>query len=216
MARSHLYRPIQDAAGNLRTNARVRVFDPGSNSLTNLTLFAADTGSTQVANVHTAANGIIDFYTDEPARFRIGIKVGDEPETLFENIDCLEPGYSLDDTLGAPSDHSHPHSHAEYAATGHTHPGQGTQANEVSLSSTTINKTLTDADSVVFSDGTDVVLTLPDVTDRAGRTYTIKNLNVSPLTLAGGGATIDGDTDRVLAQYDAITVICNGTNWSVV
>lgn len=91
MSRSHLYKPIQDAQGNLRVGAQVRVFAPGSATLTTVPLYEADTGTAQKNKIFTTSTGIIDFYTEEPARFRIGVKVGDEPEVFFENVDCLEP-----------------------------------------------------------------------------------------------------------------------------
>lgn len=89
MRRAHLYRPIQDGLGNLRTGAQVRVFDVDSTTLTSIPLFASDIGTATIPHVFVATNGVIEFYTDEPERFRLGVKVGDEPEILFENVDCL-------------------------------------------------------------------------------------------------------------------------------
>lgn len=215
MARSHLYKPIQDAQGNLRTNARVRVFDVGTVNPTTTTLFAADTGSTQIANVHVVANGIVNFYTDEPMRFRIGIKVGDEPEVLFEDVDTDEPGYTLDDPPPSPTSHEHP----EYYSADNpppAPPGLGVQANQVTLREPTASGALTDDDYVVFFDGVDLTATLPTPVGRSGRIFIVKNLNTTNLTVATDAGLIDGDTTRVLAQYDSLSLISNGTNWSVV
>jgi hypothetical protein len=44
----------------------------------------------------------------------------------------------------------------------------------------------------------------------------IKNLNVSPAVVSTPAGLIDGDASRTLAQYDVLTVVSDGTNWSVV
>lgn len=203
MTRAHLNRPILDAQGNVRLNATIRVFATGTGVPTSVPLFTAPVGPGTKPSLHTASNGVVDFYTEAPQRFDIGIRIGDEPEILFPAVDVLEPSIPAD---GGTS----------FATANHTHPGIGTQSNQVDLTQGTGSRTLTDTDSVVFSDGTDVVLTLPDPTTRSGRQYTVKNLNVSPMVLAASGSTIDGSATRTLAQFDSITVISNGTNWGVV
>ena len=193
MARAHLYRPIQDAQGNLRPKAVVRVFDASGSSLTSVPLYSGPVGTAVKGSVHTANNGILDFYTDEPQRFRIGIKVGDEPEVIFDAVDVLEPAIPLDTALGA-----------------------GTQSNVVVSEVFTASTTLDAEDHYVFLNGTSLSCGLPSPTDRQGRTYVIKNLNVSPAVVSTPAGLIDGDASRTLAQYDVLTVVSDGTNWSVV
>ena len=62
-----------------------------------------------------------------------------------------------------------------------------------------------------------ITITLPAAVDLTGKAYSIKKLDVSAntVTLDGDGAeTIDDDATRLLlVQYDAITVISDGTEW---
>lgn len=205
MPRAHLYRPIQDTQGNLRLQATVRVFDDASTDLTSEPLFTSEVGTSTVPHVFTTNTGIIDFYTDTPKRFRIGVRVGDEPEVLFDGVDTLDPSSSAASTLGG-----HP---ASFFYSPDNPPPGGTVT---LLQPTSSNTTLTDNDSVVFVDQPDAMVALPSAVGRSGHEYTIKNLNATNLTVTSGGGTIDGDTQRVLAQYDALTVISNGTFWGVV
>lgn len=193
MARSHLYRPIQDAQGNLRLNATVRVFDVGLGTLTSVPLYSSSVGTATLPAVFTAANGIIDLYTDEPQRFRIGIKVGDEPEVLFDNVDVLEPSLPLDAVIGV-----------------------GSQANIVVLDVYTVSASLGAEDHHAFFNGANLSCTLPSPGDWVGRIYVIKNLNATPLVVSGPVGLIDGDASRTLAQYDVLSVVSDGMNWSVV
>lgn len=193
MARSHLYRPIQDAQGNLRRNAIVRVFDAGLGTLTSVPLYASNVGNVVKPAVHTVPNGIIDIYTDEPQRFRIGIKVGDEPEVLFDNVDVLEPSLPLDAAIGI-----------------------GTQNNVAKVDVFTATTTLTGFNHHVLFNGTDLSCVLPSPGDRLGRTFVIKNLHTTPLAVSGPVGLIDGDASRTLGQYDVLAIISDGENWSVV
>ncbi|MFA5350286.1 MAG: hypothetical protein WC357_03010, partial [Candidatus Omnitrophota bacterium] len=64
-------------------------------------------------------------------------------------------------------------------------------------------------------------LTLPAVADNAGLWYTIKKTHAAAaaITIEGNGAeTIDGAANNAEcdAQYDAITVVCDGTEWHIV
>jgi hypothetical protein len=64
--------------------------------------------------------------------------------------------------------------------------------------------------------------TLYTAIGNAGRQVTIKKMDVSPynvVTLAtfGGGQTIDGQANYpVSMQYNALTVICDGSNWNII
>jgi hypothetical protein len=76
--------------------------------------------------------------------------------------------------------------------------------------------------SVVLVDATAgaVTITLPAANVSAGRSITVKktDASVNAVTIDGSGAeTIDGATTKSLpAQYDSVTVFCDGTQWWIV
>lgn len=203
MSRSHLIRVIQDAQGNLRLAAQIRVFDDQTITLTNEPLYAAETGTATLASTHNVVNGTVDFWTAGPKRFRIGIKVGDEPEIIFEGVDSLSPDAGT--TLGG-----HPSSF--FYSPDNPPPGSA----GVATTNTGGSTTLTDANNFYFADATNATVTLPTPVGRTGREFTVKNLNVTNCTVATAAGTIDALATRTLAQYDSISVISNGSTWSVV
>lgn len=91
MTRAHLSKPILDSAGNVRTGAIVRVLQPGTTTPITDVLYAAGMGSATRTNSFVATNGVVDFYLDVPSRVRLGVTVGQEGETFFEDVDVLEP-----------------------------------------------------------------------------------------------------------------------------
>lgn len=146
MARAHLYKPIQDGAGNLRPGAVVRVLEPGSLDEVPVPLYVADSGPNTIPNPFTSDDGLIDFYLDQPRRVRIGVRSGGGDEQFFENIDVLLP---FDE--GAPV-HGHP-----YAPVSHSHDFAGEVHNHLaenvgyvpggSLASTDVQDALTELDA---------------------------------------------------------------------
>lgn len=67
--------------------------------------------------------------------------------------------------------------------------------------------------------GSDVTVTLPAVTGSKGVRITVKRLDTSGnnTVVSGGAATIDGGASHTLAaQNDAVTVVCDGSNWFVI
>ncbi len=71
-------------------------------------------------------------------------------------------------------------------------------------------------DQIILGNGTVTITLLAPVKDRA---FTIKNIHASnTVTVATTGSeTIDGaSTISLSTQYDAITVISDGTNWYIV
>lgn len=89
--RAHLYRPIQNNEGDIRSGAVVSVYEPGTKTLTQTPLYANASGSAMLQNPFVATNGVVDLYTDLPTRFRLGIKVGAEAEYLINDIDATSP-----------------------------------------------------------------------------------------------------------------------------
>jgi len=60
-------------------------------------------------------------------------------------------------------------------------------------------------------------VTLPDPSTITGREYLIKNSGIGAVTVSSvGGETIDDQLTQVLAQYDAMKIMSNGTNWIIV
>lgn len=78
-----------------------------------------------------------------------------------------------------------------------------------------------DSVSVILADATSgaVAVTLPDPLAWAGKWLTVKKTDASAnaVTVTGGvGVLIDGaGTQSIAYQYDAITVVSDGTNWSI-
>lgn len=78
----------------------------------------------------------------------------------------------------------------------------------------TASYTLLPADSIIVMNGTTLTATLPSaVTAATGRTYWVKNINASAVTLAATAGTIDGAATKTLAQWAVARVVSDGTNW---
>jgi hypothetical protein len=86
----------------------------------------------------------------------------------------------------------------------------------------TANYSLTASDNFVYFNGSSLTATLPDPTSAGtsipGRTWTVKNLNASSLTVVSGGTskTIDGASSQTLAQWAKATFTSDGTQWLIV
>lgn len=81
--------------------------------------------------------------------------------------------------------------------------------------------TLTDDDATVLCDasGGAFTITLPTAVGRSGWRFDIKKIDATAnvVTIDGDGSeTIDGETAQIIVtQYNAITVISDGSNWSI-
>lgn len=89
--RAHLYRPIQDNQGDIRSGVTVSVYEPGSSVLTTIPLYPSSQGTVKLANPFVAHSGVVDLYTESPERFRLGIKAGNESEYFIEDMDSMMP-----------------------------------------------------------------------------------------------------------------------------
>lgn len=85
--RAHLLRPLQDAAGNLVTDAIVRVLMPGTTTLIVDTLYVDDSSGLTLSNPWETTSGSVNFYLQTPQRVRIGVTVGTAPEAFIEDVD---------------------------------------------------------------------------------------------------------------------------------
>lgn len=81
--------------------------------------------------------------------------------------------------------------------------------------SVTVSETLTDADYGILGAGASITLSLPAVAAMPrGRGMVIKNVHSTSLTLdTADAATIDGAASVSLAQYEAVRLLTNGSNW---
>lgn len=70
---------------------------------------------------------------------------------------------------------------------------------------------------IICNSGVDFTLYLGAVAANENRYYRIKNVNTNTVTVDGSGAeTIDGAATYALdAQYENLTLICNGTAWYI-
>lgn len=77
------------------------------------------------------------------------------------------------------------------------------------------NYTVTVHDAVVVTTAA-VTVTLPDAAGITGRIFEVKNTAAGNTTVQGtGGDTLDGNANVTLAQWDAVRVISDGSNWLV-
>ncbi|MCP4409782.1 MAG: hypothetical protein GY807_18970 [Gammaproteobacteria bacterium] len=77
--------------------------------------------------------------------------------------------------------------------------------------------TLTSTDELVTFNGTDKTATLPTAVGETGRSYYIKNLNATALTVDGNASeTIDGETTQSLAQWTTLAIVSDGSNWIII
>lgn len=60
-------------------------------------------------------------------------------------------------------------------------------------------------------------VTLPTAAGIIGQEFIIKNSGSGSITIdPSGSQTIDGDTTKILAQYDSMSIVSNGTNWIII
>ena len=60
-------------------------------------------------------------------------------------------------------------------------------------------------------------ITLPTAVNITGQQFNIKNSGSGTVTLATtSGQTIDGQAVQTLTQYQALTVVSNGSNWIII
>jgi hypothetical protein len=93
MARSHLFRPVQDSEGNLVPNTKVTSYEHGTTQVLAQKLYTSPRGSTVLANPFTTSSGVIDFYLDSPQSVKIGMLVAGRAggEQYVDDIDVLPP-----------------------------------------------------------------------------------------------------------------------------
>lgn len=89
----------------------------------------------------------------------------------------------------------------------------------LNVTTITSSTTLTDSQTVVLCDATagPITVTLPKTAGRDGRSYYIKKIDGTgnAVTVDGDGTeTIDDSSTKVItSQYDAVTIVSDGTEW---
>lgn len=82
----HLLKALQTIAGDLITDAVVKVYEPGTTTLISETIYSDSACTTPLANGWTATTGYVDFYLVSPKVVRIGAKQGASPEVFYEDV----------------------------------------------------------------------------------------------------------------------------------
>lgn len=93
-----------------------------------------------------------------------------------------------------------------------------TSVNALKAPLTVLTKTASYAlaltDQLVVGNGASITLTLPSaVTAGAGKTFRLKNVHSSALTVASAAGTIDGAATKSLAQWASATYVSTGAVW---
>ncbi len=70
---------------------------------------------------------------------------------------------------------------------------------------------------VLCNSSSAVTITLPSASSCSGRQYTVKNINTGAVTITPNGSqAIDGNSFFILSsQYNIISIVSDGTNWSI-
>jgi hypothetical protein len=103
MSRAHLFRSLQDAAGNLQRGATVNLYQPGTTTLITATIYADGSTNNPLSQPIACPDGFLSVYFDLPARFRVGVTpYGGGTEVLFEGIDAIQPLQPASETVLAP------------------------------------------------------------------------------------------------------------------
>jgi len=72
-------------------------------------------------------------------------------------------------------------------------------------------------DNIVDCTSGTFTVNLPTAVGYEGLTFTIKNSGTGLITVdPNGSQTIDGDTTKILTQYDSMTIVSNNANWIII
>ena len=84
MPREHYNRPIQNAAGDLLVNSTVRLISKTTGQNSTVTIYKGETGGDTWENPWIAVDGVVDFWLDQPGRYRLGVTPPSQPEKIFD------------------------------------------------------------------------------------------------------------------------------------
>ncbi len=122
-----------------------------------------------------------------------------------------------DSSGGAPTNYANFNSTGNLSFVG----SAGITGLKIGTTNKTTGYTATLTDDFISADasGGAFTITLPAVATATGKVYYIKKIDATgnPITIDGNGAeTIDGAATAIInAQYESITLICNGSTWYI-
>lgn len=89
----------------------------------------------------------------------------------------------------------------------------------INVKSVTTTYTIDPRDVVVLGNHavTPFTVTLPSMAAAKPRLYAVKNINAAAVTIsAGGTVNIDNATTKVLAQWEGVILITDGSQWYII
>lgn len=177
----------------------------GSTVTNDITIYPNSGISTSSSMFMDNNNGQVwEFYTNHDGLWGVFDKTGDAQQlTLHPGGEFTTAHNTLDDGSGNA-----------------TFDGNGAFDGGLTLAQRTVTGsiTITGNDSTIFAGSGTSTITLPTASGKAGRSYTIKNLTSSSVTVATTSSqTIDGSSTLSLStQYQYVTVQSDGSNWYVI
>ena len=85
------------------------------------------------------------------------------------------------------------------------------------ITTVTANYTVSSTDEIVVQTTSGTTTTLPTAVGFNGRKFTIKNASAGNITInTTSSETIDGQLTQILATYNSISVVSNGTNYYII
>jgi hypothetical protein len=101
--RAHLYKAITDTSGNVQLNTVVRVLQPNATppdvTLLSDTVYADFGDDTVLGTSFTVANGVVDFWLDNPQYVMLGLTPPGQLEYFIDNVVVDSPFSEVDVAL---------------------------------------------------------------------------------------------------------------------
>lgn len=94
---AHLYKPITDSQGNLRTNCSVALYAEGTTTPISAAFFSDEALTVPMTNPFDCPSGVIDVYFAAHERMDVGITPAGDVQVIVPAVDTAEPpGASVD------------------------------------------------------------------------------------------------------------------------
>lgn len=95
MTRAHFYTKVTDDQGNVVPGTQVTIYQPGTLTLLEASLFDNEVGSTTLPNPFVVNDGIIDFYLDRPGQVKVGVRASNGTERTFDDQDVYPDPHTV-------------------------------------------------------------------------------------------------------------------------